>query len=237
MITNSSDLPSEQLLPIDAVTVFKFLLWVAIGLTVAHVACMVIWYRDLLPVDDWIYYSFFNLDEEESFGTWFSTLILFLAGLLTLFHARYAVAQKNRLHVFWWLLGIGFCVLSLDEVAGFHETVNTVIEHTHWTIFGAVLVLGVGAAFLPFMLALPARTRTLFLLAGMIYVGGAIGVEWATIWYEENEQMNTLSYNLWNALEEFMEMAGVILYIYTLLAHVTADRNGLSLEVLFSRKN
>jgi hypothetical protein len=208
---------------------------IAVGLTLAHIAAMVIWYRDLVDIDEWLYFSFFDLDEEESIGTWFSALILFAAGRLALLQARYARVGAQGWHVWWWLLAIGFHLLSLDEVAGFHEFVNTVVEDTHWTTYGAIVALAVATAYLPFLWALPARTRWLFVLSGAIYIGGAVGVEWATIWYEDNDQLNTLAYNLWNALEEFMEMAGVILFIYALLGHIAANPKANSLNIKFGR--
>ena len=222
-----------QLVSIEAHRVARFLLWIAIGLTLTHVICMYAWYKDMLPFDDWLYISFFDLDEEESLGTWFSTGILFFAGLFSLFHARYPGTKLKRWHFCWWLLGIGFCILSLDEVAGFHEFVNTVVEDTHWTTFGAILVLAMGLVFLPFMLSLPIRTRILFLISGAIYVGGAVGVEWATIWYEDEGELDTLAYNLWNAVEEGMEMFGIILYIYALLAHIRDTWEGPDLRLEF----
>ena len=97
-----------------------------------------------------------------------------------------------------------------------------------------VIVLVVATAYLPFLRALPVRTRWLFILSGAIYVGGAVGVEWATIWYEDNDQLDTLAYNLWNAVEEFMEMAGVILFIYTLLRHIAEHSKTTSLSIRFS---
>lgn len=224
-----------QLVSIKAHTIGKFLLWLAVGLTLAHVVSVVAWYKDLLPTDEWLYISFFDLDEEESLGTWFSTIILLLASLLTLFQARYSITRIRRWHFCWWLLGIGFCLLSLDEVAGFHEFVNTMVEDTHWTTFGMLLVVTVGLVLLPFIMALPSRTRVLFLVSGAVYVAGAIGIEWATIWYEDNDQLDTLAYNLWNALEEFLEMAGVILYIYALLAYITGDRRNAILQLRFGR--
>lgn len=208
-----------------------FLLGIAAFLTLAHIIAMVSWYRDLLPIDDWLYISFFDLDEEESLGTWFSALILLAAGQLALFQARYTRGEPQGWHVWWLLLAIGFHILSLDEVAGFHEFVNTVVEDTHWTTFGAILVLVVGGAYLPFLWALPSRTRWLFVLSGAIYVGGAVGVEWATIWHQENDLLDTLGYNLWNALEEGMEMAGVILFIYALLEHLAKNSKTTSLIV------
>ena len=210
-----------------------FLLGIAAFLTLAHIIAMVSWYRDLLPIDDWLYIAFFDLDEEESFGTWFSALILFAAGQLALLQARYTRGEPQGWHLWWLLLAIGFHILSLDEVAGFHEFVNTVVEDTHWTTFGAILVLVVGAAYLPFLWALPSRTRWLFVLSGAIYVGGAVGVEWATIWHQENDLLDTLGYNLWNALEEGMEMAGVILFIYALLGHIAEHSKTTALTISF----
>lgn len=210
-----------------------FLSGIAAALVLAHIMAMLIWYRDWLPIDDWLYFSFFDLDEEESLGTWFSALILFAAGQLALLQSRFSKAVVGGWSLWWLLLAIGFHLLSLDEVAGFHEFVNTVVDGTHWTTFGAVLVLVVGVLYLPFLLALPARTRWSLILAGAVYVGGAVGVEWGTLWHEENDQLDTLGYNLWNALEEGMEMAGIILFICTLLAHMEREQPGPALHISF----
>ena len=71
--------------------------------------------------------------------------------------------------------------------------------------------------YLPFVRALPSRIRFLFVLAAVIYVGGALGVERATDWYDVNNQLDTLEYNIWAMVEEAMEMAGVIVFIHALL--------------------
>jgi len=188
-----------------------------------HIAVMLIWYWDLIDTNRWLYFEFFDLDEEESFGTWFSTLILLGAGQLTLLQSRSVGRQSKSNYHYWLMLAIGFHLLSLDELVGFHEFINTVVKDTHWTSYGLAICLVVGAAYVPFLWTLPVRTRWLFITSGMIFIGGAVGVEWATIYYEENDLLNTLAYNLWNALEESMEMSGIILYIYTLLGHIAAN--------------
>ena len=76
----------EKEIKISAHKLAFTLFLVAISLTALHVTAMLVWHLDLLPVDNWIYFSFFDLDEEESIGTWFSTLILFAAALLSLFN-------------------------------------------------------------------------------------------------------------------------------------------------------
>ena len=186
---------------------------IAASLIVLHVAAMLAWYLDALPLHDWLYYSFFDLDEEEGLGTWFSTLLLFLAGMLSWLLGRLDPGLRR----WWWLLAAGFCLLSLDEVAGFHEFVNTVVEDTHWTTFGAAIGLLVGLSFIPFLLKLPSRTRWMCIIGGILYLGGAVGVERGTLWYEEQDLLDTLEYNLWNALEEGLEMGGIVVYVYALL--------------------
>jgi hypothetical protein len=74
-------------------------------------------------------------------------MILIFAPLLTLFQARNCGSTSGRMHIYWWLLGIGFILLSMDEIVGLHETVNTVIRNVRWTTFGAILVLSMGVFF------------------------------------------------------------------------------------------
>ena len=231
-----SDIDSEEkeiTIPLRPSVVGGYLLAIASGLTVLHVVAMLSWYLDLFPIDDWLYISFFDLDEEESIGTWFSALLLFLASALSALQAMKTSRSGQGGTVGWYLLAIGFCLLSLDEVAGFHEFVNTMSVDTHWTTYGLVLVAATGLAFIPFLRSLPPRTRLLFIVSGAIYIGGAVIIERATIWYEVNDELDTLPYNLSTALEEFMEMAGVTLYVYALLSHMAHRLGGRPAAVSF----
>lgn len=200
---------------------------IAGALVALHVAAMLAWYLDWLPLDDWLYYSFFDLDEEESLGTWFSALLLLLAAVLSWLQGRLDTGLRR----WWWLLAAGFSLLSLDEVAGFHEFVNTVVEDTHWTTFGAAIGLLVGLSFIPFLLKLPSRTRWLCIVGGVLYLGGAVGVERGTLWYEEQDLLDTLEYNLWNALEEGLEMGGIVVYVFALLERVAGVRARIGVVV------
>ena len=193
-----------------------------------HVLAVVAYYQDFISGDSWIHIAFFDLDEEEGFGTWFSTMLLMMASLLLALQGHICKKHSNRWWPWWLALSIGFLILSIDEVVGLHEYVNTVVEDTRWTTFGFGLVLVVALAYLPFLRALPPRSRYLFVLAGMFYVGGAMGVEWATGWYEDNDLLDTLVYNLWTAVEEVLEMFGVTLFIYAVIGHIRDSANGLA---------
>lgn len=202
---------------------FKRLTMIAILLVFLHVVCMVAWYQDLLPLNDWLYYAFFDLDEEESLGTWFSAIVLMLCGISS-WLAIMLSRERNCIMLSGWLgLAIGFPLLSIDEIAGFHEFINTIITTIHWALIGSMVVLILGCLYWPFLLGLPNRTKSLMVTAGLFYIGGAIGVEMATIPYETNKQLDTLAYNLWNAVEEFFEMFGAILYIYAVLDWVDSQ--------------
>jgi hypothetical protein len=198
---------------------------IAAGLAVAHVIVMFLYYRESIGVDDWVHGAFFDLDEEESFGTWFSAVILLYAGRLLLGRARSAKGEGDPYHPMWFVLAIGFHLLSIDEVVGMHEYVNTVSEDIRWTTFAAVIVALLGLAYLPFLSALPSRIRLLFIVAAVVYVGGAVGVERATDWYDAHDLLDTLAYNLWTAVEETMEMTGAIVFIYALLLVETERKN------------
>ena len=159
--------------------------------------------------------AFFDLDEEESFGTWFSSGILLTAAVLLLHQARTLRAQGGAWHAWWTVLGIGFCAMSVDEVVGMHEFMNSMMEDTPWTVVGFPVLVLVGMAYLPFLWHHRMRTGLLFLVAGAIYGGGTVGVEHFT-----DSDLNSLHYNMWTALEEGMEMMGVILLIYAVLDHM-----------------
>lgn len=181
---------------------------------------------DRLNIDYW-QLSVFDLDQEAGFGTWFSAGMLLFAGLLLLHQAKALRLQGSREDLWWHILGVGFCVLSMDEVVGIHEWVNTLLEKTAWTVFGFWIFVLVGLAYLPFLWRHRGRLTLLFLLAGAVYGGGAVGVEHAT-----DGQVDTLHYNMWTTLEEGLEMSGVIIFIYAVLDHLRGDADqALRIEV------
>lgn len=196
--------------------VLVFLLALIAALTALHVAVMLTHYRFFE-----IHYLIrdrFNLDVERGFGTWVSALILVAAGVLLLHIAGRSSARPNQ-RVFWLVLGLGFLFLSLDEIVGLHETLNTVIDNT-WTLPGAIVAGIVGIAYLPFLLSLPARTRWLFVIAGAVYLGGALGVERIGNWFADESLLKTLEYSLLVGLEEAMEMTGASIFVYALLQFI-----------------
>jgi len=188
-----------------------------IVLCVMHLLVMLVHY-ELMEID-WLIRSMFDLDEEQSFGTWFSSLILLFAAIILLVHAQNVRRRKQSMALAWWFLGAGFCLLSIDEIVGMHESLNTATEIS-WAIPGAIAAALIGLIYIPFLLHLPGTTMWLFIVSGALYLGGAIGVELLTESFAEEDLLDTLGYNLTTLVEEGMEMSGVVLFIRTLLQHI-----------------
>lgn len=153
-----------------------------------------------------VFLQLFELDEENNLPTWFSSYLL-LNNALVLW--LIAASKSDAYRIYWIVLAIGFVVLSIDEVAGLHETFNTAID-TNWAIFGGLIVLGVGVCMIPFLLSLPFRLALWFIISGSIFIGGAIGVELLS----EDLNEETMTYAYASALEEGMEMLGALLFLF-----------------------
>ncbi len=169
----------------------------------------------------------FNLSRENNFPSYFSAALLLAAALLFYSVQLSVKAVKEKWQQHWRLLAAVMVFLSVDEAVQLHERLPSVTGslfqnfesgflHFAWVIPYTALFLAVAAYFLKFVLALPLRTRNLFLLSGFLYVGGALGFE-----FLEGQEVgkNGFSFTYWLMItvEEIMEMAGVIVLIYALL--------------------
>ncbi len=207
----------------------RALVAVATGLVVMHLIAMQAYFNDALGIAErfgleYWHVSIFDLDAEESFGTWFSAGVLALAAMLLHGRSRLARAEPGGWHLGWFILSLGFLFLSVDEVVGLHEYLNTFLEDGSWTVVGAGIAAVVGLSFVPFLIHYRGRTALLFLVAGAIYVGGAVGVEHFT-----DAEVTSLHYNMWTALEEGLEMFGAILFVYALMDEM--ERRGMRLSI------
>lgn len=187
----------------------KLLLITTMGLISMHLVLN--YYNHQIAETEWLLHQLFELDEENNIPTWFSSFLLlnnaFFLWVITESSSPRLNAERYLIH--WRILAIGFLVLALDEVAGLHETFHTAID-TNWAIFGGILVILVGLSFIPFLLSLPRTLAAWFVLAGFIYIGGAIGVEYLSRDMDED----SMSYGFAVALEEGMEMFGALLFLF-----------------------
>ena len=192
-----------------------------------HIVLTYLHYRVIeLP---WLFRELFDVDGEESILTWFSSaLLLVTSSALALLYI-----VKRNIHdpyQFYWLgLSLGFLFISVDEVAGFHETSNSITTYS-WVVPGLLVASVVFAVYIKFLISLPRSIALKFIFGGAIFVGGAVCVELATEPYLYNDELDTLAYNLWTAVEDGMEIGGVICFLYALREYAEGVLN-LNLHV------
>lgn len=180
-----------------------------------------------------------SFDAERSVATWFSAILLLVCGvaLSVIAGAKWRRQEPYKLH--WVILTLTFFGLSLDEVAGFHELFNGFLaDFTEsvsylqfpWVIAGSIFVAGFGFLFFRFWLALKSETRWLFLLAALIFLTGALGLE--IIGSQENyRQGASLAYSLITTFEELFEMLGAIIFLYALTKYISIHMPSIGFEV------
>lgn len=196
----------------------------------------------------------FFVDNESSVPTWYSSAALALAAALlavialTKFQARgkqgddgTTAADKFRWH--WAALAALFALLSLDEIAMFHELPIQPLRETYgtggiwyypWVGLGMLFVTLVGLAFARFLLHLPRRTRYLICAAGTAFVGGAIGVEMVSGWFADRLSEQSPLYAVTVTIEELCEMLGVVIFIHALVDYL--QRHSPAIHVSFQRE-
>ena len=210
-----------------------FLVLIVIVLLTSYILLQTTHYR--WHVGHWVLKQLFDLDGEDTFPNWFSTASLFFTSSLLYVIWSTKKQERDRFAHSWLVLSVGSLIMSVDEVAGMHEALNWV-SSVSWTVPGAILAAALGLYFVPFLIHLPMRYRVLFILAGAIYVGGAVGVEHLTDRIldriQGNNDMHTLGYKLMVVIEEGMEMSGVVLFISSLLEYMNPGKV-VSISLIF----
>ena len=192
-----------------------------VGLLAIHCSLQ-IWHYEWSEVP-WPLRQIFDVDEEDSIPTWYSTSALLLTSVLLFLISQRKRVDRDPWVRYWYGLSLAFAALSLDEIAGFHETLNIMVDYS-WAIPGGIAAGIFGLLYLRFLWHLPAQTRWLFVVSGAVFIGGAVGVEMSTDWYADEDLLNTLAYNLWTAVEEGMEMGGIVLFIHALLGYMGREQ-------------
>lgn len=196
----------------------------ATGGFAAELADDVLLFEDPLGV-----HFFFGLSYEENLPTWYISCLLFSCAFLLSLTALKVRATGSARPGYWWGLAAAFAYISLDEFAQLHEEVSNWFDfgggifHFDWVVPAAVVVALLGLLYIPFLLRLPKKTRLRFVLAGVIYVGAALGMElplgyWASIHGADN-----FGYGMIDLVEETLEIVGISIFLFALADHLCGD--------------
>ena len=175
----------------------------------------------------------FDLENEGNLPSWYASTTLLLCALFLLYIGRSKRLAGDRYAVHWLGLAAIFFCLSVDEAAAIHELLSgDRLVHVlnlrpwpwaGWVLLGGLFVLLVGLTYFRFLLHLPAKTRALFLVAGTLYVGGALGMDTFASEYSYRDGADLLYKLAMVAPEEFMEMMGIVSFLYALSSYMAAE--------------
>lgn len=172
-----------------------------------------------------------NLNSEQNIPAFFSMLLILAATLLLTLIAVFKKAEDETYALYWAVLACGFMFMAVDEVMSIHEKLNEPMSrllgkerfgifYFPWVAGGIVIVIGTGLFFLKFLRHLRARTRFLFLAAAATYLGGAIVVELIGNYFAAAHGIKSWTFIVSGAVEEGLEMAGMIVFIFALLKYM-----------------
>lgn len=171
----------------------------------------------------------FSVNAEGSMPTWYSSLLLFFSAVLLAYIATVKQRSQEHYRYHWMGLAIIFCYLSLDEAAAIHEILSDPLQTLFntsgylsfgWLIVFVPLVIIFAVIYLRFLFHLPLRVRNLVIVAGSLYVGGAVIVEAISANRWSLDGGVSFPYLAIATVEEMFEMLGVIVFIFALLSYI-----------------
>jgi hypothetical protein len=173
-------------------------------------------------------FRLFNFDFENNIPTWYSSFQMLIAASLMALIASWKVQIKDKYRIHWSILGILLLLMSLDETASIHERFTQPLQsslklggllHFSWLILGLAIVAGFIIFYLKFFFSLDRKTKVKILIAGAIYLAGALGSELiGGVIFETYG--DSVQYAIVTTVEEMLELFGIALLINTLLGYI-----------------
>lgn len=183
----------------------------------------------------------FYLDYEGNVPTYINALLLFIPALLLAGIGAWKNAMREPFRLHWSGLSFIFFILSVDEMASFHEKLikpmravfgSEGVFYFAWIIPGMIAVALFGLTYLFFFLRLDKKYKLLFFFSLAVYLGGVIGGEMVSGYYAANLGLKSYKYAIVASLEESIEMFGCSLIIYSLLEYIKDKlKEGMTIQV------
>jgi hypothetical protein len=177
--------------------------------------------------------TLFDLDREANIPAWFSSSQLLLICLMTWLACLLHKTCERPSRLFLFITGTVFLLMSLDETSQVHESITAflgdryvdwipplILKHKEIPVLSLALLIFFIRLIYPDLkgLWLWSRRKSFIAVAGIFtYMLGASVLE--TIGYEFIER-DTFIYRIEVSAEEFLEMLGASLILYTVVSFV-----------------
>jgi hypothetical protein len=240
----SSHLKNQFELPVynlSAKRVTRFLLAIIALLVLLNLTERAIVYWLNATNDTQIISHYFNFDQESNLPSLYSALALGFCSYLLAIITTFNKIKKVKYAQHWKALSLIFLFLALDEACSIHELLIPVLRgainakgilYFTWVIPAFFLLILFLISFRKFIKNLPTKTKTIFILAGMIYITGALGMELVGGYIADNFGYNTI-YGIASSVEELLEMFGIVLFINGLLSYIQSQLTELHFSLSF----
>ncbi|WP_176428849.1 hypothetical protein [Nodularia sp. NIES-3585] len=171
----------------------------------------------------------FNLDKENNFPTLYSSLALLFSSILLAIIGYDRQIKITRYARKWQALSWIFLLLSLDEITSLHENLIEPMRrnfnlsgflHFGWVLPIGTLVIIFVISFMKFLFHLPLKIRILFIIAGIVFISGALVLEMIGGKYVDLYGEDNFTYSVITTIEEGLEMAGIVIFINALLKYM-----------------
>jgi hypothetical protein len=187
--------------------------------------------REVLGYQHDAHIEAFDVGAESSIPAWFSSSVLLLCAVLLAAITSTLNRTGEDYVSHWGGLSIIFALLSLDESVGVHEKFIEPLRsllgvggflYFPWVIPGVAFVVILALIYRRFLFDLPAKSRRLFSAAGALYLSGTLGLEMVGGFWTYHYGEQNLAYRVSVTLEEFLEMAGAVLFLTTLMQYLAS---------------
>ena len=214
--------------------VITIMLIIIVVLTILHISQLVIFFQVGDP-DKFDFIDMVDFDYEANLPSFYSSAaILFCAALLWVI-SGYKRKERLPFRYHWLGLAIIFSLLGLDEAIALHETIGDLVEdyelvdaqgylYFAWVVpYGIAVILFI-LSYLRFVLALPRNTGLLFVSSGVLFVGGAMGIELFSANEADLNGTETILYSALYTAEELCEMLGIVIFCYALMRYIENEK-------------
>jgi hypothetical protein len=238
--TPKFELPTYNLSP-QKIT--RFLLTIIALLVFLNLGERIIVYWFNATHKEQIISQYFNFDQESNLPSLYSALALGFCSYLLAIITTFQKARQSKYAKHWKALSLIFLGLAIDEACSLHELSIPFLRNAidakgvlyfTWIIPAFFLLIIFLVTFRKFILSLPIKTKTLFILAGIVYVSGTLGMELVGGYIADSSGYNTV-YGIASSIEELLEMFGIVIFIHGLLSYIQSQFTELHFSLSFQK--
>ncbi|WP_019555778.1 hypothetical protein [Thiomicrorhabdus arctica] len=188
-------------------------------------------------VFDWI--RMLDFDYEGNLPTLYSSGALGLSALLLWVISRHR-KQMRQDYRHWLVLCFIFIFLALDEGVVIHEKIGDLTEqyinasgflYFAWIVPYGILMTVFVLSYLKFLFQLPRNTAIQMVIAGVLFITGAVGLEMFSGVEAELHNTSTIKYTVLYTLEELLEMIAIVIFVNALLKYIGREIGDITLDV------